>query len=366
MLAIAATTLRTTDIRHAVTFGISKWRKAYYKHIKNYKTMKKTLLSATCLLFGVVVYAQQPQKSDLENENIRGKVKSLTYESVPIYEESSSEDNIVYVDDEGISIATVASDWDDDNSYDSNIRSFTETFNTDGYMLEGEYKMSSDYTRTKTYDKNNNLIKDYFVEYEGEEAKETYYEYVIEKGVVTRESYYSFGTLYYESLYEYQNGDLVKETIINGEDGSVAMTYIYVWSADKRTKETMVMNNDDTMRSYKIEKFDDKGRVTESVKSADTYENGTIGFYSYDANGNIIKSFDAELDYYYSTSRLYDKEYDQYGNVVYEKGHVNGEYDATYFEYEYDETGNWTSKMCYDGEDKIPFRKITRTFEYYK
>ncbi len=183
--------------------------------------MKKiilVILSVLCL----VSCNQSEKKNDLTEENLKGKVKSITentYEAVDKFGQIEKGDvlvdsSAVYTDDGRFKIYNEKGNKIEENYYNSNGRLYSKTtykYDEKGNMIEDNFYDSNDgsliYKNTYKYDEKGNKIEKYHYDEDGKFNYKYTYKYD-EKGNIIEENHYdSNGRLDSKYTYEYDKNN---------------------------------------------------------------------------------------------------------------------------------------------------------------
>ena len=172
------------------------------------------ILSVLCL----VSCNQSEKKNDLTEENLKGKVKSITentYEAVDKFGQIEKGDvlvdsSAVYTDDGRFKIYNEKGNKIEENYYNSNgslIYKNTYKYDEKGNKIEENYYNSNGRLYSKTtykYDEKGNKIEEYHYDEDGKFNYKYTYKYD-EKGNKIEENWYdSDGSLYEKHTYKYE------------------------------------------------------------------------------------------------------------------------------------------------------------------
>ena len=183
--------------------------------------MKKiilVILSVLCL----VSCNQSEKKNDLTEENLKGKVKSITentYEAVDKFGQIEKGDvlvdsSAVYTDDGHFKIYNEKGNKIEENYYNSNgslIYKNTYKYDEKGNIIEENYYNSNGRLYSKTtykYDEKGNMIEDNF--YDSDDGSLIYkntYKYDEKGNNIEKNNYDSNGRLYSKYTYEYDKNN---------------------------------------------------------------------------------------------------------------------------------------------------------------
>ena len=183
--------------------------------------MKKIILAILSVLC-LVSCNQSEKKNDLTEENLKGKVKSITentYEAVDKFGQIEKGDilvdsSAVYTDDGRFKIYNEKGNKIEENYYNSNGRLYSKTtykYDEKGNMIEDNFYDSDDgsliYKNTYKYDEKGNKIEEYHYDEDGKFNYKYTYKYD-EKGNIIEENHYdSNGRLDSKYTYEYDKNN---------------------------------------------------------------------------------------------------------------------------------------------------------------
>ena len=183
--------------------------------------MKKIILAILSVLC-LVSCNQSEKKNDLTEENLKGKVKSITentYEAVDKFGQIEKGDvlvdsSAVYTDDGHFKIYNEKGNKIEENYYNSNGRLYSKTtykYDEKGNMIEDNFYDSDDgsliYKNTYKYDEKGNKIEEYHYDEDGKFNYKYTYKYD-EKGNIIEENHYdSNGRLDSKHTYEYDKNN---------------------------------------------------------------------------------------------------------------------------------------------------------------
>ena len=183
--------------------------------------MKKIILAILSVLC-LVSCNQSEKKNDLTEENLKGKVKSITentYEAVEKFGQIEKGDvlvdsSAVYTDDGRFKIYNEKGNKIEENYYNSNGRLYSKTtykYDEKGNMIEDNFYDSDDgsliYKNTYKYDEKGNIIEEYHYDEDGKFNYKYTYKYD-EKGNIIEENHYdSNGRLDSKYTYEYDKNN---------------------------------------------------------------------------------------------------------------------------------------------------------------
>ena len=183
--------------------------------------MKKiilVILSVLCL----VSCNQSEKKNDLTEENLKGKVKSITentYEAVDKFGQIEKGDvlvdsSAVYTDDGHFKIYNEKGNKIEENYYNSNGRLYSKTtykYDEKGNMIEDNFYDSDDgsliYKNTYKYDEKGNKIEEYHYDEDGKFNYKNTYKYDEKGNNIEKNNYDSNGRLDSKYTYEYDKNN---------------------------------------------------------------------------------------------------------------------------------------------------------------
>ena len=204
------------------------------------------ILSVLCL----VSCNQSEKKNDLTEENLKGKVKSITentYEAVDKFGQIEKGD--VLVDSSAV------------------------------YTDDGHFKI---------YNKKGNKIEENIYDSNGKFVRKTTYKYDKKGNIIEEKSYYPDGSLIYKNTYKYdEKGNKIEDNSYDS-DGRLHSKYTYKYDEKGNKIEENWYNSDGRLHSKYTYKYDEKGNnIEENWYDSDgsLYEKHTYK-YEYDKNNN--------------------------------------------------------------------------------
>lgn len=278
--------------------------------------MKSLIISLLLFYTSVNAYSQ---KTDVEDDKLKGKVKSVSF--------------ISYSQDPG-----------EERRF--GIKSFT-SYNEKGFMLEHSY-----------FDKENGLKDNIIIPtYDGRGVK------ILDSSFTTGRVYDGKSTYTFDKL-----GNRIEWLEYNSRD-SLIMRHSFKYNSKKQLVKHLRYNPVDLVGSVEYI-LDAKGRVLSDISSGG---DGTFNYqfsYVYDIKGNTIseqfKHPDKTREY------LLKMQYDKFGNVISEeKYNVNGVVEEKRtISYEYDKYNNWIFKSAisihyYDKGSYETYETEYREIVYY-
>ena len=260
-------------------------------------------------------------ESDLEQENIRGRVKSYTEF---IYEGSKEFGKIT----KGKEVIKRVCSFDDTGLC------IEEKWYDFGNLFKMTIKKRGDEEGTIekiTYDFSN----------KGE----------IEEFVYT--SWHDNGGVYIVVTFDGDGNQTKQDVSLFDEKGRMKSSAIYTKS-DKDPEELVTYEYDINGNPVKKRRWNKTNNYSEEVDFIDSYS-------KFDVSGNITetKSYDSDVDLIWRMTWKYDKHGNIIENILYDsEGGIKGEYRA---EYTYDKSGNWIVKTK---EKDKKYVVIEREYEY--
>ena len=183
--------------------------------------MKKIILAILSVLC-LVSCNQSEKKNDLTEENLKGKVKSITentYEAVDKFGQIEKGDvlvdsSAVYTDDGHFKIYNEKGNKIEENYYNSNGRLYSKTtykYDEKGNMIEDNFYDSDDgsliYKNTYKYDEKGNKIEEYHYDEDGKFNYKYTYKYDEKGNNIEKNNYDSNGRLDSKHTYEYDKNN---------------------------------------------------------------------------------------------------------------------------------------------------------------
>ena len=165
---------------------------------------------------------QSEKKNDLTEENLKGKVKSITentYEAVEKFGQIEKGDvlvdsSAVYTDDGHFKIYNEKGNKIEENYYNSNGRLYSKTtykYDEKGNMIEDNFYDSNDgsliYKNTYKYDEKGNKIEEYHYDEDGKFNYKYTYKYDEKGNNIEKNNYDSNGRLDSKYTYEYDKNN---------------------------------------------------------------------------------------------------------------------------------------------------------------
>ncbi|MDY3547263.1 hypothetical protein PG291_01410 [Riemerella anatipestifer] len=211
----------------------------------------------------------------------------------------------------------------------------------------------------KRYDEYGNIIENNWENEYGRNSKiKVIYKYDDNENIIEANRY-DRSSLDGKYIFKYDGYGNKIENNWYDKNGNLEGKYIYNYDEYGNKIEEIAYFGSGSLAYKYIYKYDDNGNIIESNKyverKGDEILDSTI-IYEYDDNGNII-----EESKYSGYGSLYYKniyKYDEHGNII----ESNKDGIHTY-RYEYDDKGNWTSRI--DIKNGKPILFTVRTYEYY-
>lgn len=201
------------------------------------------ILSVLCL----VSCNQSEKKNDLTEENLKGKVKSITentYEAVDKFGQIEKGDvlvdsSAVYTDDGHFKIYNEKGNKIEGNIYFSDGRlhpKYTYKYDENRNKIEENYYNSNGrlyFKYTYKYDKKGNKIEGNIYFSNGKLDKKVTYKYDEKGNIIELNGYNSDGSLLYKYTYKYDKKENIIEKNRYNSNGSLDEKYTYKYEYDK-------------------------------------------------------------------------------------------------------------------------------------
>ena len=289
-------------------------------------SMKKLLYSLLFLLF-VISCKPINTKTDIKENELSGKVKSLIYYKYRMYHRSWEKDFLpretLFFNEKGFLVKEEGFD-----SYGEVNGEILYTYDDKDYLMN---------LRSK-FDNNNEYMEDYTYNSKGSLIKKVERNHSQYQDVTTYLlSYDNFGNLIEEieqgidetwiekHIYKYSNRNLILEDK-EYHNGKYESLHSYDYNIEGACiKETTKFI--DSYIDFTTQIFDYKGNKVEST----VYTNEKIERHEkldYDLNNNLIKMVHRAIDYSYSNEWVYS--YDKHRNWITKDSYFNGELIAKY------------------------------------
>jgi len=169
----------------------------------------------------------------------------------------------------------------------------------------------------------------------------------------------SWGDLFEKAIYKYNKKNLLTTIDRYNSEGKRKKRYAFKYHANKKLKEEIEYRSNGKISGKRI--YDERGYCI----SFETYNKNGVSkrknIFKNDNNGNIIeeKWSDTGNTNKYSYNKKGNQisfvRYDSFGDII----------NSEYFEYEYDERGNWIKKINFEGENREVKDVTNRTIKYY-
>ena len=330
------------------------------------KTLKMKSKLFLILLFPILIFGCSKLKAenDLDNENLKGKVKSIKYTAYKASEKFGE-----------IEKGEIISFFKNEETFYNKAGFITEKvkFNED-FTVRATKKISYNEkykpTEENYYDNNNQLLGKTKYQYvdtlinqentynsNGKLIRKIKYQYDKNNNAIKEETTDSTGNQSKLFLYEYDQNKNLLETKSYSE-GKLLSSVKFIYDKKGRKiefyRKNHFYNNEEEKETYK---YDEKGNLLQQ----DNYTNNSLLssiFYSYDENNNLINEKRTCFEIGVAWCPSYEKQYsyDKNNNLIEEKSENNKE------EYIYDDNGNWTQRI--NMTDNIP-HLIERIITYY-
>ena len=243
---------------------------------------------------------------------------------------------------------------DDIYEYDAKGNVIKKTYYCDGILLE---------TWKYTYDENGNMIENSL--YEGG-SPNLIMEYAYdEKGNMVTEKMTSRDTdIEMVTTYAYdEDGNMIREEYKSTKGGGISICKAteYTYDEDGNCIHVKTLYDGEVV-SEDTNEYDENGNLikTSNLRAEDTNPRITIYEYTYDYEGNILKSIKKDEQ---GSKTIAEYTYDTNGNILtYVKGGAVLLTDAHY-EYEYDANNNLIKEVKYFGESNDLWHTIEYTYD---
>jgi len=336
------------------------------------------------LLFVNFSFSQIPPKNDIEEMNLKGKVKSLktnTYEVIKIKGEIHKGKIIVDYESSQYFLFDIEGNILEKSSYkyelDGSIDKYSYKYDDNGNKTEENQYFYNDTTEWKLskkhiykYDNKGNLIEegDYFSGSINSNITNKFTYKYDDKGNMI-EQCYTHG--YFKEIYTYvydDKGNMIEENLYNysGSDDKVYSTkQIYKYDNQGNKIEEQFFQNKKVI--YKsILKYDVNDNMIESI-SRDS-DGILVGeeYNKYDNNGNLIEEKSNSPTMYGGVESKIIYTYNDKGNVIekIKSSSMRNQKKEDKIKFEYDKNNNWIKTIFFDRNK--PFGMIERIIEYYE
>lgn len=200
---------------------------------------------------------------------------------------------------------------------------------------------------TKEYDGPDVLVETYAAYYDDKPYLSSKYEYD-EDGNATKITNYSSGTISHWNDFEYDNGNVIKQTLYTSDE-TVNQLYVHEYDqSGNRVKSTFYDGDGTVMLSQEFE-YDDRGNLIKLT----TIDDDDVRYrheFEYDESGNRTKETQCNSD---GTVEAYSEfVYDSDGNRIKDIYYSHGDLPKQ-TEYEYDKSGNVTKNISYDSDGSV-------------
>lgn len=283
--------------------------------------MKKLGLIALCGLFAGISFSQ----SDLENQRLKGKVKSLETKTYRTTNKRKS-----------IKILSIKSESKSE-------------FNKDGFLLSARSRFTSDSLGTgdwsRTENKLNNLNQpSKTMEFENDELLESIsYEYNNQNNLVSKSFYNESGKLLKSEKIDYNSDGLIaRKTWLNGT-GIEDRHDTTIYNKNKEVVEYHFIKGVYTISKYMLYPKEYSKKTTELNANRDTNyvylveyndKNELLVYETFDSKGKTIKK--NTFKYNKKGDLILEKSFDDNGN--------KNDLDFRKYKYDYDDKGNWIKR----------------------
>lgn len=308
--------------------------------------MKILALAIPLLVTGWRAMGRAPEKSDLEKDGLKGKVKTMAIRG---YKTGDAKSNF---------------------AKSRLVHTTISRYNEKGYLLETESTAGIDTVDyevvrfkaarlTYRYDNLNNLTGGCSYKADGSLEDSTVYQVDSRGNKVNWYVYKSNGTIAASYVSEYNDhGDLLEAN--EYEYGKLKSRHTYKYNARYKVTEENEYGSNGHLKYTEVFKYDSKGQLTETT---DYNENGSFEtkyVYKYDAKGNVVE----EDKYNEETSAVHARiltKYDDKGNAI-----AITQYASTgklMYEGKMDSKGNHTVDITYNADGSMA-EKITQAYKY--
>lgn len=261
--------------------------------IYNFKVMKKIVIFFITLLLIECNTSKSKIRTDLERQDLKGKVKSIksvAYRAIEKFGkiQKGNENSI-----------------------------FFYTFNKDGNFIECISNEKENNSRqTFIYNDQGNIIEQKEYDFKGNLKSQTTYSYD-RKGNKIEENSFE-GYQFRRSIYKYDNKCREVETLITisikGINGSIELRKIKEYNNEGNIIEEKTYDNNNNLVIKGIYTYDEKGNIIKNIfVGSDTNEIEEKYIYTYDKNSNKIE------EQKYISEHLVEKtiiKYDKKGNIL--------------------------------------------------
>jgi hypothetical protein len=187
-----------------------------------------------------------------------------------------------------------------------------------------------------------------------------------------KEVYNPDGSLEYKETYKSDNRGKKVACFYNNSDENLLLIATYKYDDEGNEMERQLYDRNGSLGRKSISEYDDReNRIEYRHYFSNSNEISCEWIFIYDSKGNIIRENIFEYDdsdgrIYYHAKIKYKHHYDN-GNRIEITYYIKEDDTCVkYYEYKYDDKGNWTERKYYnEGETEPPY--ITeRTIEYYE
>ena len=238
------------------------------KILKKENNMKKLLCTSTFVFLFVCMYFNNQEITDLQKENLIGKVKSITQTSYRAYDKLGK---VVKGERE---------------------EGFRYVFNKTGIKIE-EIRYDAKggvYFKIRFNDKGKTTEENEYIT-GGILHRKRAYKYNSKGDMVEINVYWSDGSLLGKAIYKYDDRQNNIEYSVYGSDGSLNSKETYKYDSKGNKTEYCEYNSDDSLNSKETYRYDNKGNIIEAnIYNSDNVQlKYSLYKYIFDIKGNWIK-----------------------------------------------------------------------------
>ena len=253
--------------------------------------------------------------------------------------------------------------------YDASAK-FGEAFAEDlKRVMHMEFNIKGQCESIKNYDRWGDISEVGIIKYDSND------------NIISIETYSSDGDLIRKIIEEYDpNGRIMGQSIYDSDGNRISSTEIEHENGKILKEKQFVRDDCEAEKLYEYDGCALRKVLTYhkgELQYVKVYEKcdytGDVEYIKYDGDGNVIEELQTKYDA--NRVRVYEKgvhideteriEYEyrtnSYGFVEYVN---NGRFEE-FYEYEYDNKGNWIKQICYEGAIKKPVRIVEREIVYW-
>ena len=311
--------------------------------------MKKFFFISALLSHSFLFSQNSLDYTDLENEGLKGKVKSVKQQ---FYDAHDSSGKMV--------LYPQKSSWGDNyiQKYDSkgNETDKIEYSLNDTFLIKFFYK----------YDDKGNLIEILTTSKPNDSYRRIVCKYNEKNKCVEEARFSEGGEVYSKYTYKYdEKGNNTNENYFDYLDSTSNYTAIFKYNTEGIFESYQEFDWEKKIRVDITYKLDEKGEITESTDNLYPNPFGKTTRYTYDEKGNMT-SQDNSNEFDDDTGRKKTWTYDAMGNIteINVQSSMGTNHGSTKYEYEYDKQGNWIKKTQYSDDELGQI--IMRDIVYYQ